>query len=84
MKEHIFQQTVAVHDILSDDNHHSAIWNKILKRTQDTLSEKTPSSFSNMTDAAINAVFLHAHNVHLITAKTLAIMSGLKIDSNNI
>ena len=37
-----------------------------------------------MADAAIDEVFLCVHNVHLTAAKTLAIMSGLKIVLDDI
>ena len=37
-----------------------------------------------MADAAIDEVFLCVHNVHLTAAKTLAIVSGLKIVSGDI
>ena len=37
-----------------------------------------------MADAAIDEVFLYAHNVHPTAAKTLVIMSGLKIVSGDI
>ena len=37
-----------------------------------------------MADTAIDEVFLHVHNVHLTAAKTLVIVSGLKIVSGDI